>query len=159
MYRHILAIIHFNRNFRREVKTKKDGTKLVNVVYPKYKNGEGTVRDVRVKPIFGKIVYSVILLFYRWWWCWGCCCCCCYVTNYYCQLLNVDYVDEIFNTVCSSIKAKTLKKARQQLKTMTPPPMNMMLDKQPKSEALQKREDRRQMVVKDVPPSMPGIYG
>jgi hypothetical protein len=31
-----------------------------------------------------------------------------------------------------------------------------MLEKQPKSEALKKREDRRQMQVKDVPPSIPG---
>jgi hypothetical protein len=40
-------------------KTKKDGTAQVNVVYPKFKNGEGTVRDVRVKPIFGKIMQYV----------------------------------------------------------------------------------------------------
>jgi hypothetical protein len=71
-------------------------------------------------------------------------------------ILVLDYVDEIFYTICGSIKAKTLKKAREELKTMTPPPMNTMLEKQPKSEALKKREDRRQMQVKDVPPSIPG---
>ena len=39
---------------------------------------------------------------------------------------------------------------------MTPPPMNQMLDKQPRAEAMQKRDDRRRMTVKDVPPSIPG---
>jgi hypothetical protein len=38
---------------------KEDGTTRVNVVYPKFKNGEGTVRDVRVKPIFGKTIQHV----------------------------------------------------------------------------------------------------
>ena len=47
-------------------------------------------------------------------------------------------MDEIFTTICGSIKAKTLKKARAKLKTITPPPMNTMLEKQPKSEALKK---------------------
>ena len=75
------------------------------------------------------------------------------------MILILDYVDEIFDTICGSchanIKAKTLN-AREELKTMTPPPMKAMLEKQPKSEALKKREDRRQMQVKDVPPSIPG---
>jgi len=68
----------------------------------------------------------------------------------------LDYVDAIFATICDSIKEKTLKKAQKELKTMTPPPMNTMLQKQPKSQALKKREDRRQMLVEDVPPSIPG---
>ena len=68
----------------------------------------------------------------------------------------LDYVDAIFATICNSIKAKTLKNAQEELKTMTPPPMNTMLQKQPKSEALRKREDRRQMLVENVPPSTPG---
>ena len=71
-------------------------------------------------------------------------------------MLILDYVDEIFTTICLSIKAKTLKKAREELKTVTPAPMNTMLEKQPKFEAIKKREDRRQMQVKDVPPSIPG---
>ena len=67
-------------------------------------------------------------------------------------------MDEIFTTICSSIKTKALKKAREELKTMTPPAMNTMLEKQPKSEAIKKREERRLMQVKDVPPSIPGKY-
>ena len=68
----------------------------------------------------------------------------------------LDYVDAIFATICDSIKQKNLKKAQKELKTMTPPPMNTMLQKQPKSEALRKIEDRRQMLVEDVPSSIPG---
>ena len=65
-------------------------------------------------------------------------------------MLILDYVDEIFSTIiCFSIKTNALKKAREELKTMTPAPMNTMLEKQPKSEAIRKREDRRQMQVKD----------
>ena len=64
-------------------------------------------------------------------------------------MLILDYVDEIFSTICFSIKTNALKKAREELKTMTPVPMNTMLEKQPKSEAKRKTEDRRQMQVKD----------
>ena len=54
-------------------------------------------------------------------------------------MLILDYVDEIFSTICLSIKTKALKKAREALKTMTPAPMNTMLEKQPKSEAIKKK--------------------
>ena len=53
--RHILAVLHFNSNLLRDIKQKPDGTDQVLVVYPKFKNGEATVRDVRVKPIVGKV--------------------------------------------------------------------------------------------------------
>ena len=39
---------------------------------------------------------------------------------------------------------------------MTPAQMNTMLEKQQKSEAIKKTENRGQMQVKDVPPSIPG---
>ena len=71
-------------------------------------------------------------------------------------MLILDYVNEIFSTICLSIKTKALKKAREELKAMTPAAMNTMLEKQPKSEAIKKREERRQMQVKDIPSSIPG---
>jgi hypothetical protein len=71
-------------------------------------------------------------------------------------ILILDYVSEIFGTIGICIKTKKLKKAREDLKKMTPPPMNSMLEKQPRSEVLKKREDRKQMKVRDVPPSIPG---
>ena len=54
-FRHILAVIHFNDNLNREVKKHSlDGSEQVSVIYPKFKNGEATVRSVKVKPNFGK---------------------------------------------------------------------------------------------------------
>ena len=52
--RHILAAIHFNYNLRRETKRRADGRERVKVTFPKFKNGEATVRDVRVTQNFGK---------------------------------------------------------------------------------------------------------
>ena len=40
---------------------------------------------------------------------------------------------------------------------MTPKPMNVMLNKQPRDEAIKKRNERRAMVVKDVPPTATGM--
>lgn len=39
---------------------------------------------------------------------------------------------------------------------MCPKPMDTMLEKQTKEEALKKRADRSQMLIKDVPPTTPG---
>ena len=65
------------------------------------------------------------------------------------------YIQEIYETILSSSK-KDLKEAAVKLKEMCPPPMNTMLSKQTKSDALKKRSDRRQIIIKDVPPSTPG---
>ena len=54
-HRHILAAVHFNFNLQREVKHKEsDGTERVRISYPKFKNGEATVRNVTITPNFGK---------------------------------------------------------------------------------------------------------
>ena len=55
--RHIIAALYFNLNLFRELKKNADGTEQVKVVWPKFKNGEATVRDVKVKPNFGKIYF------------------------------------------------------------------------------------------------------
>lgn len=49
-----------------------------------------------------------------------------------------------------------LRDAATKLQEKTPAPMNSMLKKQPRAEAVQKRADRSRMVVKDVPPTTPG---
>lgn len=54
--RHIIAALYFNLNLFREVKKSADGTQQVKVVWPKFKNGEAAVRDVKVKPNFGKYI-------------------------------------------------------------------------------------------------------
>lgn len=57
-FRHILAAVHFNFNLQREVKCKEnDGSERLRVSYPKFKNGEATVRQVKIKANFGKCSY------------------------------------------------------------------------------------------------------
>lgn len=74
---------------------------------------------------------------------------------------HTDYVEEIFQTYLSSTKDK-LSDAAGKLKEMTPAPMNTMLDKQPREEAIQKKVKRAKMVVEDVSltctPGTPGIF-
>ena len=66
------------------------------------------------------------------------------------------YVEEIFETFMEASKDQ-LKQAAQELKEKTPPPMNTMLQKQPREEALQKKAARSKMVTENVPPTTPGI--
>lgn len=56
--RHVLAAIHFNSNLMRETKNKADGSEQLRIIYPKFKNGEASVRDVRINQNFGKIYFN-----------------------------------------------------------------------------------------------------
>lgn len=59
-FRHILAAIHFNVNLNRDNRIKKsDGSEQVAVVYPKFKNGEATVRGVKVEADFCKLLTGI----------------------------------------------------------------------------------------------------
>ena len=69
--------------------------------------------------------------------------------------LSTDYVEEIIQTYLNASKSD-LTEAAAKLHEMTPVPMNSMVEKQPREEAVQKRLKRRSMEVKDVPPSTPG---
>ena len=62
------------------------------------------------------------------------------------------YVEEIYQTYLESTK-KELDAAAMQLKEMAPAPMNLMLDKQPREEAIEKRARRMKMTVEDVAPT------
>ena len=53
--RHVLAVMHFHSNLRREKKLNADNSERVKVSYPKFKNGEATIRSVRVAQNFGKL--------------------------------------------------------------------------------------------------------
>jgi hypothetical protein len=57
-FRHVIAIIHFNKNLSREKRTK-DGIEQYNVIYPKFMNGEAVVRKVSVKQNFGKLYITI----------------------------------------------------------------------------------------------------
>ena len=52
--RHILAVLHFNSNLQRDKKLNADNSERLKVTYPKFKNGEATIRSVRVAQNFGK---------------------------------------------------------------------------------------------------------
>ena len=69
-------------------------------------------------------------------------------------LLDYMYVEELFQFYLG-LKAEQLQEARQTLKDMEPEPMNSMLDKQPREEAIRKRAERLSMVAKDVLPTAP----
>lgn len=64
-----------------------------------------------------------------------------------------EYVEEIFQTYLNSSKDE-LTDAASKLKNMTPAPMNTMVEKQAKDEAIEKRVKRAKMVVEDVPPTI-----
>lgn len=67
---------------------------------------------------------------------------------------NFDYVEEIFQTYLKTSK-DDLDDAASRLRRMTPAPMNTMLEKQPRGEAIKKRDKRKSLVVADVPPTTP----
>lgn len=51
--RHILAALHFNFNLHRDDKVNQDGSVSLKVTFPKFKNGEATVRNHKIEPNFG----------------------------------------------------------------------------------------------------------
>ena len=159
------------------------------MIYPKFKNREASVRDVRIQPRFGNFCcFSLNAMFL--------------VTRtskipHYDGLKRIppppppptyttntnnrnytnsrlksasfydfisDYVEDIYQTFIEAAKTGTsLKEANKELKEMTPLPMNTMLEKEPREEALEKRKKRKEMTVKNVPPTTPcklkGIFG
>ena len=67
----------------------------------------------------------------------------------------LGYVEDIFQTFLNASKEE-LVNAATELKDKTPPPMNVMVEKQSRVEALKKKEARNKMVVQNVPPITPG---
>ena len=71
---------------------------------------------------------------------------------------SLGYVEDIYQVMLCAIQAGKLKSARNDLKEMTPLPMNTMLVKQSKSEAILKKVQRKGMTIVDVPPTNPGSW-
>ena len=70
----------------------------------------------------------------------------------------IDYVEDmIYQTMVDAFGSKKLEDAIDELKEQTPSPMNTMLNKQSREEAIQKRNTRDRMQLVDVPPTNPGI--
>ena len=68
-----------------------------------------------------------------------------------------EYIEEIYQTYLQSSKEE-LKAATIKLQELTPAPMNSMLEKQPREEALEKRAKRMKMTVEDVPPPVNQVH-
>lgn len=64
-------------------------------------------------------------------------------------------MEEIYNTYIAATE-KELEAAKVKLKEMSPPAMHSMLDKQSRSDAIEKKEKRNRMTVEDIPPTTPG---
>ena len=60
-YRHILAALHFNYNLHRDEKVNEDNSVPLKLNYPKFKNGEATVRSQNVEQNFGKQITFITL--------------------------------------------------------------------------------------------------
>ena len=71
---------------------------------------------------------------------------------------SLGYVEDIYQVMLCAIQSGKLKSARNYLKEMTPLPMNTMLVKQSKSEAILKKVQRKGMTIVDVPPTNPGSW-
>ena len=52
-----------------------------------------------------------------------------------------------------SAESDEMETAYKELVDMTPDPMNSMLEKQPRNEAIKKMLDRKEMVVTNIPPT------
>jgi hypothetical protein len=65
IHRHILAVVHFNANLHRDVRERrKDKAEQIKVTYPKFKNGEATIRNVTIKQDFSKLKFNVVCVVY-----------------------------------------------------------------------------------------------
>lgn len=62
----------------------------------------------------------------------------------------------IYQTFLKAQQEKTLVAVAVELDNMSPAPMNSMLDKQPRAEALAKRVERKRKLIVDVPPTTLG---
>jgi len=69
---------------------------------------------------------------------------------------SADYVEDIYQAFLVAEQREQLRDALQELHDMNPPPMNTMLEKQSREEAVQKRTEREGKTVQDVPPTTPG---
>ena len=61
IFRTTLSAIHFNYNLRRENKVDDQGNIKVKVTYPKFKDGEATVREIKAEQNYG--TYRNTLMF------------------------------------------------------------------------------------------------
>ena len=71
-------------------------------------------------------------------------------------ITSAEYVEDIYQAFLVAQDKDQLRPAMQELSEMNPPPMNTMLEKQSREEAIQKRTERKGKTVQDVPSTAPG---
>ena len=71
---------------------------------------------------------------------------------------SADYVEDIYQAVFVAEDKDQLGDAMRELHDMNPPPMNTMLEKQLREEAIEKRTERKGNTVQDVPRQPQVIY-
>ena len=118
------------------------------------KAGEASVHEVKIKQNFSKFKNMYLLVYFSKF---------CFITYLFLYIFLtsisdfLDYVEDILQTLVKATKEE-LKKAAADLKKKSPAPMNTMLEKQSKDEAMKKKDDRSKMVTEDVPPTTPGSF-
>jgi len=73
-------------------------------------------------------------------------------------IIIAEYVEDIYHMYIESQEKGQLGVAMQELSDTNPPPMNTMLEREPREEAIVKRTGRKGQTVKDVPPTTPGNF-
>ena len=62
LFRTILAALHFNYNLKRGSKVDDEGEPVLPVSYPKFKEGEATVKEAKVSSNYGIYQYQSYML-------------------------------------------------------------------------------------------------
>ena len=69
-----------------------------------------------------------------------------------------EYVEEIYQVIVKLIDSNCLNKAAPELEALAPPPVNRMMDRQDREEAIQRHIARKEMVIEVAPPTNPGLH-
>jgi len=102
----------------RDTKKNANGSEQIRVIYPKFKNGEASIRDITIEQ-------------------------------------NFDYVEEFYQTYLEAENLKQLGTAANELQEQSPLPMNSMLEKEERQDAVERRQARQKMTAVNVPPTTP----
>ena len=77
--------------------------------------------------------------------------------NKKCNFFSFEgYVQEVYDAFLECLKNGYLEKELEELEKMTPEFMNTMMNKQSREDAIKKRDERKAMIVDDVPPTAAG---
>ena len=116
----------------------------MRIVYPKFKNGEATVREVKVNQNFGMSKPKLCLdfnIFFHFNWTVNST-----LSHYFTYLA---YVEGIYQTYIKSCCNNTRQVASIKLQQLTTGPMETMLIKEPREKAIREKKDKKNVVFDD----------